>query len=64
MKEPSLAATIDAWTREALAKSGDDWSQISEHIARRMAALPPAEKHAIKIETALTLMQTAETAKH
>jgi hypothetical protein len=64
MEDPSLAAKIDTWTREAFSKWGADWSRISKHIERRMATLDPAEKHHIALEAALTLVHTAEVAKH
>jgi ribonucleotide reductase alpha subunit len=57
MENMSLAAWIDAWTREAVARWGDDWPRISEHIQRRMAALAPDERREIERESQMTLTQ-------
>jgi len=64
MEYPSLSARIDTWTREAVAQWGNDWSRISEHIERRLAALAPGERHEIALEATLTLVQTVEAARH
>jgi hypothetical protein len=64
MEDVSLALRIDTWTREALATCGCDWSRITEHIERRLAALAPTEKRAVAAETALTLLQAHEAVKN
>lgn len=60
MDNPTLAMRIDVWTREAMAKWGDDWSRISRHIERQLAALTRDEQRQIAAETSITLLHTTD----
>ena len=65
MIEPAaLSFQIEAWTREAVARWGEDWSAISAYIERRMTALAPEERRRLDAEAALTLASGEDGVAH
>lgn len=51
----SLAEMMNVWCRDAVAKWGDDWSRINEHIQSCYRALDGHQRAQLEKEAAFTL---------
>jgi hypothetical protein len=54
-KKPTLALQIEAWTREALMRWGDDWERVASYVSMRFSEAEEADRAQWTTEAELTL---------
>jgi hypothetical protein len=54
-QKPTLALQIEAWTREALVRWGDDWERVASYVSMRFSEADEADRAKLTTEAELTL---------